>query len=134
MLFCSEVEQAPKKPWTKGGPSPHPGGRRPAGALALSTAIRDRVDPVELIAIAMSIARDPEADDKSRLSALSFIAERGWVKPPSLHAKRLDVVNHAAIPFPPNWSELSPAARGAWIDALPPLPPLLGTGDDDADL
>jgi len=78
----------PKRPptrgsWRKGAGSPNPGGR-PRSAYALSTAIREHVDPVELLQIALRIARTAPSE-QTRLSALQWLRDSGFVRPPERH-------------------------------------------------
>lgn len=64
------------------GASGNPRGRPRAG-LALAEKIREIVDPAELVGIVLAIARDPALAVKHRLAAVSFLADRGWSKPPA---------------------------------------------------
>lgn len=81
--------------WKK-GQSGNPKGR-PRSPYALANKIRDQVDPDELIALALSIARgEPQSIEvgegqpipcevpttKDRLAAMKFLADRGYVAPP----------------------------------------------------
>ncbi len=119
----SEQEKPRGNPgWIKGGSSPNPGGR-PKNAFALSNLIRERVDPQELVEVALSIARDSEVDEKIRLQALAFLADRGWIKPPTISAKRVETVSSVAGLLPANWNELSPAARASYLDQMPRMLP-----------
>ena len=90
-------------------------------------AIREKVNPLEIIQIALDIARDTDANEKCRLSALNFLAERGWCKPPSLHAKRVEHVSSVVGLLPAAWPAMGPEARRQFLLQLPPRPP---EGDD----
>lgn len=88
--------------WVKGGPSPNPGGR-PRKGTALSERIRERIDPDELIDLAVRIAqglpvkvldvgqeKSPVSaaaiavsmpGPKEQLAAIKWLADMGYFKP-----------------------------------------------------
>jgi hypothetical protein len=96
------MEQLRRFKWPK-GVSGNPKGR-PRSGLSLAERIREKVDPDELIDIALEIARGNDVivrdkdgsvildgdgmpiirapEPKDRINALNFLAERGWIKPP----------------------------------------------------
>jgi hypothetical protein len=89
LLLINSVEQPadvkPKrKPPTPGSWRPGQSGNsagRPRRGDALAEAIRERVSPDELIAVARSIIDDAKAPPSVRLQAAQFLAERGYSRP-----------------------------------------------------
>ena len=136
--------------WVKGGPSPNPGGRPPNGHT-LTERIRATVDPEELVAIAVSIARgcpmaftadgrpaspdNPSAipvdipDSKSRIAALNWLADRGYSRPPQHVEVKTEVI--AKVDF----SKLSDKELDEYERLLElaceDTTKVLGSGDDD---
>ncbi len=88
VTLLSSMDQHPlKKPATPAswapGRSGNPKGRPPKGS-ALTDAIRDKVDPVELIDIALELARSGEAES-TRLGALAWLRDSGYTRPAEKH-------------------------------------------------
>lgn len=85
------MEQHPKKPPTpaswRPGQSGNPRGR-PRKGNALAEAVRSRVEPDELIAIALDLARSGESES-TRLQALAWLRDSGYVKPAERHERDL---------------------------------------------
>lgn len=103
------------------GKSGNPRGRPP---LALSERIREKVDPDELIQIALELARDENAFSRDRMAAVSFLAERGWVKPP----QTLAVAHVPAFPSY-DYNALSTDELRT-LEGLMSKMPLLPSGDE----
>ncbi|MGE0551293.1 MAG: hypothetical protein AB7O24_13360 [Kofleriaceae bacterium] len=61
------------------GVSGNPRGRPPKGS-ALTDAIRAKVDPSELVTIALDLARNGEAES-TRLQALAWLRDSGYTRP-----------------------------------------------------
>jgi hypothetical protein len=61
--------------WTKGGPSPNPGGR-PKVIRAVQVAAREHTE--EAIDTLVTIMGDEKAHDSARVSAANAILDRGW--------------------------------------------------------
>lgn len=80
-------QHQPKKPPTpaswKPGQSGNPRGRPPKGS-ALTDAIRAKVDPDELVSIALELARGAE-NEGTRIAALAWLRDSGYVKPAERH-------------------------------------------------
>lgn len=68
--------------WKK-GETGNPNGRPRTGG-ALAEAIRRKADPDELAEIALKIARTSKSE-AYRLQALTFLADRGYIRPPAQH-------------------------------------------------
>ena len=68
--------------WRK-GESGNPGGR-PRSAFALTTYIRETVDPAELVTIALTIARTAP-QESVKLQALQWLRDSGFVRPAERH-------------------------------------------------
>ena len=62
------------------GQSGNPKGRPPS-TLGLAEYIRRKVEPQQLVDVALSIAENTEAADKDRITAVKFLADHGWSKP-----------------------------------------------------
>lgn len=85
-MSANSTEQPRRKPtpgsWTPGR-SGNPKGR-PGRASSLTDAIRSKVDPNELLEIALTIARTSE-DEKTRLAAIQWLRDSGFTKPAEKH-------------------------------------------------
>lgn len=132
--------RAPDGKFLPGRPSANPHGR-PRSGLALSEAIRRRVDPNELVDIAFSIARGivprpllegreaggvvtfvPEVVEMShRMAALNWLARYGYIPPP----QQLEVSGgeRRAIDFSRCSAEQIAALDGILDSALGPTSP-----------
>jgi hypothetical protein len=75
--------KAPTPASWRPGQSGNPKGR-PRKGSALTDAIRAKVDPTELIEIALKLARDGEAES-TRLQALAWLRDSGYLKPAERH-------------------------------------------------
>ena len=82
-----DQHRQPQKPPTpsswKPGTSGNPRGRPPKGS-ALTDAIRAKVDPTELVDIALELARNGEAES-TRLGALNWLRDSGYTRPAEKH-------------------------------------------------
>jgi len=81
----SEQETQVRRPphrWQP-GTSGNPRGRPPKGS-ALTDAIRAKVDPAELVAIALDLARSGE-NESTRIAALAWLRDSGYTKPAERH-------------------------------------------------
>lgn len=80
-------DSRPKRPPTpaswKPGQSGNPKGR-PRKGTALAEAVRAGSDPAELVDIALDLARHGEAES-SRLQALAWLRDSGYVRPAERH-------------------------------------------------
>ena len=97
----------------KPGQSGNPKGR-PKSKHALSEAIRERVDPNELIDRAMVILRDPTTPSAVFVQVWTMLAAQGWAKPPA--AASLEVTVTPTLP--PGWQSLPVSERGAYLESL----------------
>jgi hypothetical protein len=80
----------------------------------LSRAVREGVDPHELVRIALEIVRDPKAAARDRVAMWIALSDRGWIKPPSAHV----VASVDATPsLPDAWNEMTAGERAAYLDA-----------------
>lgn len=77
-------KRAPSPASWKPGQSGNPKGR-PRKGDALSEAIREHVNPTELIEVARGIMEDEDANQSVRLQAAQFLAERGYRRPVEQH-------------------------------------------------
>ncbi len=75
--------------WRPGGPSPNPRGR-PRSGLAFAERVRERVDPDLLIDLALRVAEDEELAPAERLAALLPLIDRGFIRPPTTIAARVE--------------------------------------------
>lgn len=86
-MVINSKEQHARKPATpaswSAGRSGNPRGRPPKGS-ALTDAIRAKVSPDELVAIALDLARNGEAES-TRLGALNWLRDSGYTRPAERH-------------------------------------------------
>jgi hypothetical protein len=68
----------------KPGQSGNPKGR-PRKGDALAEVIREKVDPQQLIDVALAVMADQKSPASVKLQAASFLAERGWQRPTQSH-------------------------------------------------
>lgn len=112
---AASVPAAPRKAtpgsW-RPGQSGNPTGRRP-NALALAERIREKVDPGELIDIALALAREGQAES-TRMAALAWLSDRGWSKPATQSEHK---VLSVSTTLPLRWADMTPEQRGAYLDA-----------------
>ena len=69
------------RPW-KPGQSGNPAGR-PRG---IASAVKERVNPEELVEILLGVARDERSKAPERIAAVRELADRGWGKAPAFAA------------------------------------------------
>lgn len=69
------------RPWVK-GQSGNPSGR-PRG---IASAVKERVNPEELVDLLLSVARDERSKAPERIAAVRELADRGWGKAPAFAA------------------------------------------------
>jgi hypothetical protein len=94
-----------------GAPSLNPRGRPKVGQ-SLAEAMRAHFSPQTIIELAESLTRSE--DDRVRMVALQFIAERSWGK---ASATPLDD-NSKPPPLPGNWQAMRAAERAAYLEAM----------------
>jgi hypothetical protein len=73
--------QASAGSW-KPGQSGNPKGR-PRTGMSLAERVRALVDPDEMIAAMLAIARDKKKPDATRMAAWGWLADRGFQRPPA---------------------------------------------------
>ncbi len=144
--MSEEIKRKPGNPaWIKGGPSPNPNGRPRAG-LALAERIRERVEPDVLIDFMLQVISGQvvNADQttsfttiEQRGAAVKFLAEHGWIKPPTQ-------IETGALGNMPDLSAMTPeqlvsmedvlraAANGASLPGMPSESVLRELRDDAA--
>lgn len=110
-----------------GAPSLNPRGR-PRIGQSLAEAIREHFSPDTIIELAEKLTRSE--DDRVRMVALQFIAERGYGKAPTT---QLDVESAKPPSLPANWHTLPPAQRAAFLEAMRAGVPMLtsSTGNEE---
>ena len=67
-----------KKPWTKGGPSPNPGGRSKGQKQLIKLAREHTTEALQAI---VRVLLADGTSDRDRLAAARLVLERGWGKP-----------------------------------------------------
>ena len=97
----------------RGGPSLNPGGR-PRRGESLAEAVRELVEPAELIGFLLAIMRSPVMRIADRLTAAGQLLDRGWGK--ALQPSEISV--NATGELPAEWGALSPDERAAHLRAL----------------
>lgn len=86
-----QIKRATGNPnWVK-GVSGNPRGR-PRTGLAFAERVRERVDPDLVIDLALRVAADEELSPVERLAALLPLIDRGFIRPPSVSAVRVEGV------------------------------------------
>lgn len=78
----TKPKKAPTAGSWKPGQSGNPGGR-PRTAYAFSEKVRERIDPDQVIALALEFANDAAQPVERRLAVLWQLVDRGFVKPPT---------------------------------------------------
>ncbi len=81
----------------KPGESGNPRGR-PRTGLAFAERVRERVDPDLVIDLALRVASDEEMPPAERLAALLPLIDRGFVKPPTTIAARVESTTSGTRP------------------------------------
>src|SRR5689334_2575247 len=96
---------------------------RPQRGKSLAEVVRRGADARELVAILLSIARDPTEPAATRVAAIGQLCDRGWGKPLAAIDLQVGVAGQAALPAA--WAELPREERLRLLDAPP--------GDEEAD-
>lgn len=72
------------------------GAAKRTNGRAFAEAVRELVDPAELIEHALRIIRQT-TDDSIKIRAMEFLVDRGWLKPPQIVAVHGDIERHNPV-------------------------------------
>ena len=86
-----EPKPRPAHLW-KPGQSGNPKGR-PRSGLAFAERVRERIDPDLVIDLALRVAADETISAERRLEALLPLIDRGFIKPPTTIAARVETTD-----------------------------------------